>query len=295
MSTDTIENISWERYALLRYMELILYWEGRFTSTHFKDAFGIRRTKASSIMKEYQSLLPDNVDYSYAEKCYQLTPSFQPGFINKTVDEYLDLAGSGKLNSQFRLSIDRIPSINTANGLTRPVNPEILRCITSAIRYKNRIHVTYRSLKGGDGDERIIAPHSLIQAENRWHVRAFCERSGKHKDYVLHRFLTTPTLLGLRSSEAEPENDGPWSRHVNLVIKPNPYLNIERQKLVAHDYNMPEDMRIRLSIREPLVMYVALANRITSPHESEKNPFGHQLVIDNWDEVKHLMLHTVNV
>ena len=42
---------------------------------------------------------------------------------------------------------------------------------------------------------RLIAPHTLVYTGMRWHVRAYCEKNGQYRDFVLSRLRGEPELL----------------------------------------------------------------------------------------------------
>lgn len=46
-----------------------------------------------------------------------------------------------------------------------------------------------------DDETRLIAPHTLVFTSMRWHVRAYCEKNGDYRDFVLSRFRGEPELM----------------------------------------------------------------------------------------------------
>jgi predicted DNA-binding transcriptional regulator YafY len=159
-----------------------------------------------------------------------------------------------------------------------------------AVREKQRITVCYRSFSNPDGAERLIAPHTLVSAAGRWHVRAFCEKDQEFKDFMLHRFVSIPEIDSDRLELANPERDKEWFKTVEMVLIPNPALDPEQQQLVADDYAMGPDQQLPVSVRAPLVKYMVVELRIGTPEQAADNPNAHQLVLANRDELGGLIL-----
>lgn len=283
--------LSWERVAQFHLIEVIALWEGRLNSNHLKVAFSIGRSKASEIIKLYQQAVPDNIYHCNQVRGYIPETTFQPRFSHGEVHEYLDLLHSGSLRSShfYALQTWQAP-IDRVRSLTRPVNPDIVRVILQAVRESQRINVCYRSFSNPSGEERLIAPHTLVSADSRWHVRAFCERDRVFKDFMLHRFVDVPDLHGDSLSMASPSKDVEWYRKVELVLTPNPALLPEQQQLVADDYAMEQDKTLRISVRAPLVKYMVVALRIGTPEQTRINPKAHQLALANRDALDALIL-----
>ncbi len=166
----------------------------------------------------------------------------------------------------------------------------MVRVILTAVREKQRINVYYRSLSDPAGEERLIAPHTLVSADSRWHTRAFCERDRMFKDFMLHRFVSTPEIEGGRLAMAHPSNDSEWLRKVEMILVPNPALSPEQQQLVADDYAMGPARQLQITVRAPLVKYMVVALRIGTTEQTRKNPKAHQLTLANRDAMGGLIL-----
>lgn len=283
--------LNWERVAQFHLIEVIALWEGRLTTNHLKAAFSIGRSKASEIIKSYQRNVPDNIHLCNQARGYIPETRFQPRFSHGEVNEYLNLLHSGSIqnNHFYALQTGQAP-IDRVQPLTRPVDPEIVRVILQAVREGQRISVFYRSFSNPDGEERLIAPHTLVSADSRWHVRAFCERDRIFKDFMLHRFIDVPDVEGERLEIAHPANDLEWSQEVEMVVTPNPALKLKQQQLVADDYAMGPDKTMRVTLRSPLVKYMVVAFRLGTPEQTQTNPKAHQLALANREALSELIL-----
>jgi len=291
MEMNLKQALSWERLAQFHLIEVIALWEGRLTSNHLQQAFSIGRSKASEIFGAYQQCVPGNICHNTQARGYVPEESFAPRFSQGLVHEYLDLLHKSPLcdSHYFALQTGRAP-IDRLQPLTRPVNPDAVRVIIQAVREKKRISACYRSLSKPDGGERLMAPHTLVSAAGRWHVRAFCEDSRVFKDFMLHRFVAVPEIETDRLEIADPSRDKEWGHQVEMVLVPNPALSPLQQQLVADDYAMGTARQLRLKVRAPLVKYMAVELRIDSPEQTRENPNAHQLDLANRDELSGLIL-----
>jgi hypothetical protein len=283
--------LSWERVAQFHLIEVIVLWEGRLISNHLQSAFSIGRSKASDIISAYQLAAAGNINLCSQTRGYIPSEAFQPCFSSGEVHEYLDLLHSGSLRTShlYALQSGHAP-IDRLQPLTRAVNPDVVRVILQAVRENQRINVCYRSLSNPDGEERLIAPHTLVAADSRWHARAFCERDRMFKDFMLHRFVSVPDVHGARLDMAAPSKDADWKRQIEMVLIPNPALSPGQQQLVADDYAMGSARKRQITVRAPLVHYMAIALRIGTAAQTRNNPKAHQLALANRDALSGLIL-----
>lgn len=291
MEENLSNSLSWERFAQFHLIEVVALWEGRLTTNHLQTAFSIGRSKASIIIGIYQQEVSGNLSLCSQVRGYIPSKTFEPRYSRGEVNEYLALLHSGSiLNTQVYGLKTGQAAIEVVQTLTRPVSPDVVRTILHAMRDKKRIEVYYRSLTTPDGEERCIAPHTLVSAEGRWHVRAFCERDRTFKDFVLHRFVSVPEIYGDRLEKASPSYDTEWDRIVEMVVTPNSALLLTQQQLVADDYAMGADKLLHIPVRAPLVKYMMIALRIGTPEQTQENPNAHQLSLANRDELVGLIL-----
>jgi len=54
---------------------------------------------------------------------------------------------------------------------------------------------------------RLIEPHTLVYTGMRWHARAYCEKNGQYRDFVLSRLHGQPDLLDASPNTREQETD----------------------------------------------------------------------------------------
>jgi len=276
------------RYDLLlrlRLIEIVALWEGRLTTKHLCDYFGIRRQQASKDIKKYlEEIAPENLMYDSSQKGYLPTTNFKPVLTQGTAEEYLHLLErNNDLNLHFeRLDLGfghchQIPLPNRAIGA------EILRPIIKACHNNLRLEVDYRSINDPKPDGRVIAPHSLVFAANRWHVRAYCEKNQAYRDFVLTRFFNTPELEEPKSNFTE-QQDTSWNEMITVIIVADPRLTDEQKEVIECDYGM-NNGTLEITIRASLIAYLLRSLNIEI-HTINADPKAQQIVIQNLDAIK---------
>lgn len=283
---------SWEEGVVFHFIEVIVKWEGRLTRAHLQEAFSIGRDKASRLLTRYQRQVPDNIVLCPQQKGYLLSEAFKGEFSQGDVNEYLRLVRDRfESNPVMGLLPESNLAIEQVKLPSRQVNAEILQSLIQAIRDKQRTDVVYRSMNNPKGTGRIIAPHSLVFAEGRWHVRAYCEEKKRFLDFVIQRFVEVTDHLGPILVGTGLEDDGEWDQLVTLKLKPNPALSKAQRQLIADDYKLSVKGTLSVKVRAPLVKYLANSLRLTNLEAAMQSPQAHQLVLANHDEVQFYLIN----
>ena len=273
----------WAQLLRYRFIEIISQWEGRLTTRHLREVFGLGRQQASKDINNYKrSIGPGNLEYDAAAKGYRPSDIFTPVVSRGTVEEYLDIVSG---SSDIHQVLGRLPDALTATEVLRApgrqVPPEILRPLIRAARESRRVEVDYVSLSAPDREGRIIVPHTLVWTGQRWHVRGWCEKNQDYRDFVLSRFRGEPDILDL--SERTAKNDLEWHTWVDLTVIPDPRLSAAQQAVVAQDYGM-SDNQWHLSVRAKLLPYYLKLLQI-DPKDLKNDAKAQQLVILNLDDL----------
>ena len=278
----------WDLLLRYRLIEIISLWEGRLTTNHLMRAFGIGRQQASKDINTYLSEHgPGNLEYDRHLKGYRPTPGFRPVFTQGLADEYLhmmhtreDLAGSfeGLTVRELNTEVLLPPA--------RDLRPEILRPILKACREGKRVEIQYASLTNPEPEYRVIQPHTVVHSGYRWHARAWCEKSGEFRDFVLSRISETPGIT-LAATHGVKLDDA-WNTRVIVVLVPDPRLTTAQQAVIARDYGMQND-RLEIPTRGALVSYVLQQLRVDSEPET-RSPEAQQVVIGNGRDLKKWLL-----
>lgn len=149
-----------------------------------------------------------------------------------------------------------------AIGRTAPL-ADILRPILLAINDRRLVLVEYHSRNGGH-TRRILAPHSLVDVVNRYHVRAWDYEKNRFADFLLSR-ITNCRILDQENGEKIPEyndeqipeyvdnsKDQDWRTNVNLEISVKEGENLMAAIL---DFGLGEDGKKRARIKKALSQY----------------------------------------
>ena len=189
--------IRWDLLVRYRFIETLALWEGRLTTRHLCDTFGIGRQQASKDINHYlRHIGPGNLVYDKFLKGYKPTEAFAPQVTQGLADEYLHLmARNNELMNVFESLSLNVANVEVVKHPVRDVKPDVLRPIMQAARQQKRLEVDYVSLNHPDREGRIIVPHTLVYSGLRWHVRAWCEKNAGYRDFVLSRFRSIPEIL----------------------------------------------------------------------------------------------------
>ena len=273
----------WDLLLRYRFIETLALWEGRLTTRHLCDTFGIGRQQASKDINNYiREVGPGNLEYDKFLKGYKPTAEFKPRVTQGLADEYLHLmARNNELMNVFESLSLNVANVEVLSLPVRDVKPEVLRPIMQAARQQKRLDVDYVSLNHPDREGRIIVPHTLVYCGLRWHVRAWCEKNGEYRDFVLSRFRGIPEIMD--DSEHGLEEDTDWNTHVVVRIAPDPRLQREQREVVEMDYGM-ENGVLEVPTRARLVTYVLQLLHI-EPNELADDPTAQQIVVENRSEL----------
>ncbi len=274
----------WDLLLRYRLIEIIAQWEGRLTTNHLRDTFGIGRQQASKDINNYlDEVAPGNLEYDKYLKGYKPTAKFKPKVTKGVVDEYLHLLNrNNQLSNTFESLILQVANTEVLTLPVRNIKPEVIRPIVTAARQCKKIEVDYVSVNNPNREGRIIVPHTLAFTGLRWHVRAWCEKNQDYRDFVLSRFRGTPDIEG--ESEHNIEGDAVWNKRIAIKIKPDPRLSPEQRAVVGQDYGMTRGM-LKIETRAALAQYALQALRIDT-HTLNAKPTAQQIIIANFNEIK---------
>lgn len=281
---QSIESVRWDLALRYRLIETVAWWEGRLTTGHLMQSFGISRQQASKDINTYiAEHAPKNLTYDKHLKGYVPSLKFAPKFIDNSASAYLHLL------SQNKERAPHIEGLALAYAHTevlkvpdRSVRPEVLRPLVRACREGLRLECEYVSLANPVPETRLIAPHTLIYTGMRWHVRAFCEKNRDYRDFVLSRFRGEPDVLDV--SENGREEDAGWSSEVTVIIEPDPRLKPDQKAIVAQDYGMQQE-QLLIPSRGALVQYVLQRYQI-DPNKIQAKAAAQQIVVANLEELR---------
>lgn len=274
----------WDLLLRYRAIEIIAMWEGRLTTNHLCDSFGIGRQQASKDINNYLlEVGPGNLIYDQQLKGYRPTEVFAPKVTTGQVDEYLHLLNrNNDLSNTFESLPLQFANTEVLTVPIRSIRPEIIRPIVTAARQKRRLEVDYVSINHPNREGRVIAPHTLVYSGLRWHIRAWCEKNQDYRDFVLSRFRGTPEVMDASTHSATDDRD--WNTYVVLKLKPDDRLSKPQKKVVAEDYGMTRGV-LAIRMRATLIRYSLQLLQID--HKVvDITPESQQLIIANRDEIR---------
>jgi len=287
--SDKVWPFRWDLLLRYRYIEIIALWEGRLTTRHLCETFGIGRQQASKDINTYlREVGPGNLDYDKHLKGYTPSPAFAPAVTQGVADEYLHLmARNNELSSMFDSLNLQMANIEVLNVPLRDVRPEVLRPLVTAARQQKRLEVDYVSVHNPDRDGRVIVPHTIVHTGLRWHVRAWCEKNQDYRDFVLSRFRGEADIMD--ASDHGHEDDLRWHERVRIRVVPDSRLSQEQQDVVAQDYGM-EGGVLEIETRAALVQYALQSLRIDTSVVQIK-PEARQIMVENLAALEPYLFH----
>lgn len=279
-----LRKIRWDLAMRYRLIETIALWEGRLTTQHLIQSFGISRQQASKDINSYISEhAPKNLTYDTRLKGYTPTRQFRPRFIDRSASAYLHMLNQSRERAPHIDGLERAYAHTEVVELPdRSVRPEVLRPLLRACREGLRLEAEYVSFNTPSVEVRVIAPHTLVFTGMRWHVRAYCEKNRAWRDFVLSRFRGTPELLD-RTAHGRDYDPG-WNTKVDVILEPDARLLAEQKAIIETDYAM-QDGRLVLPTRGALVQYVLQRYQL-DPTKLHPNPAAQQIQVTNLETLK---------
>ena len=214
LTNDVISNTqeSWQRKERLRFIDAKLFWTGTIRRDDICQVFELHTTNASKDIQLYIELAENNLAYDRKAKVYRTTPEFEPISRQHKTSDLLAYTTLGIPWSGY------IPSyLNVVELPIRQPSSLITRNILHSIHEGSGVEITYRSMNNPDGVTRWIFPKVVIFDGLRWHTRAFDEKSGEYRDFVLSRIAAT----GKQKPSTNIPNDPGWEKRVEIRIVPH--------------------------------------------------------------------------
>lgn len=209
------------------FIELMLIWEGSLTAKHVSEQFEIHEKLSAQIIKQYKSIYPENIEFNAQLNGYECASSMRAQFTDGSLHDYVNI-------------IANEDSITHLAMPSRNLKPLLVRPILQAIREQRRLKIEYASVNRAQFTERLIQPHNIVFDGLRWHVRAYCEKNHAYRDFVLSRFSNQSPSELLGSADQFDLQDELWQSIVKVEIIPDPRLSLDRQGIIALDFDMEE-------------------------------------------------------
>ena len=118
----------------------------------------------------------------------------------------------------------------------------------------------------------------MVYTGSRWHVRAYCEKNGEFRDFVLSRFKNIETE---GKSSHTKDDDDLWNTPVTIKLAPDRRLSKGQKEVLIGEYNM-QDGQLHIDTTGALAHYMLRELRV----EPRANPTEQQLEIVNFQEIE---------
>ena len=282
-------DVKWSTRQRLQYIEVMAWYTGVVSRSDVARAFGLSDPAATKDLKLYSDLAPGNLVYNHSVFGFVPGEHFSAVFADIRPAAVLPVIAANLAVANGPYGAEPIYGLATAS-LPLPArlpSPQTLAQITRAIHGRRKLQVSYRSLSNRDGDaglsERIIEPHTLVDAGLRWHVRAYNAQSCDFRDFVLSRITGAQCLDAPAESSVQYDDD--WVETVTLRLAPHRGLDAARRESLLLDYGASGDV-IEVNVRRALLGYVLQRLSVDTTPDHALNPNAYQLMLLNRDEIE---------
>ena len=265
----------------------ILLWEGRLNNARLREIFDLSSVRASEWIREFRETYLGWTEWNSKTRSYHATMkayrSDGSGEQRKQSDatslsQYLGLVGiphSVAEPSQSRAIWAAFPDLSVPS-------PRTFALVSEAIRERQTLQITYRSMREPTPHLRVIAPHSLIRAGRRWHLRAFSSTNQDFRDYALGRVEKVERLDS--PAERTEKDDRAWMTKVPVRLVAHPDLTPEQEALIRFEYFNNTAARVD-TCRGALVSYFIQDVRAAIDPAKQRPP-DFQMAVANIEEVR---------
>ncbi|MGD0960030.1 MAG: hypothetical protein ABSB19_09505 [Methylomonas sp.] len=263
--------------ARLQWLEDRIFWLGELNRSDLVSRFSISLQQASSDIKLYQELAPKNMLYNGSKKIYFKSDNFCPLFPK---DHKLWLATNDFENKTLR-SIQCVP----VKPIKRSISDLVLMSVSRSYLHRIPISILYQSMKNDVPTSKTICPHTIVETEIRWHIRAWDADKRTFTDIVPGRILDVREDMDTEWIGSEADTS--WNTKVEIILEPSSKLSVSQRAIVERDYQMENGCLI-IEIRECLVyyqlssMYLVDAVRELQGEPADRN-FG--VAVKNWQDL----------
>ena len=242
-------------YRRFGFIETLAYWGDGITAGRLAQAFGIARQNAQKTLDAYRDRHPEQLFYDPSLKRHRPTRNFRPHYTSVDVGRFLEYQRGLHLTGRFLEEPDglELPFVDVDVLHPRRTYTGAARAVLVALRSRQAIYVLYNSRH--ERSWRRLSPHTLVHADMRYHVRAYCERLANYGDFVISRMEEAEDPdASAWISDAE---DRSWHTYVTVEYRINPALPPETQRMIRHEYGLGDNAStLKMRTRKALAQYV---------------------------------------
>lgn len=259
----------------LAFIDFALYFLGEVTRKDLIDRFAVGHAATTRDFALYKEILPDNLKLDMRSKKYYKQPGFEPMFnldLKKTLATISLGYGDGFSGHQ-----DFPIQCESPTSLTVPRTP-IMAALCEGIYRNKLLQIEYISTSSGKST-RVIAPHSLVDSGNRWHVRSFDRKNEQFMDVVCNRVTSVTILDEEPTADERVEADRQWQKYIEVELIPHPHQG--NPEAIELDYEM-EDGKLVIEVRAALAGYLLRKWEVDCSEDGRLHEYvGYQLALAN--------------
>lgn len=235
----------------LEYLEFMLRFRGWISRSDLTERFGLGEAAATRDIRLYRDLAPDNMLLNQSTKKYEIQESIFLPIFDLRVQAALSKLRGGKICEA--LCMGDSDGILCPSRLVLP-DVDVLSTITRAISQGSVLKTTYRSVKNGQSNKRLV-PHALFDNGIHWYMRAYDLDDEGFRDYALTRICKVDINRSESNVPDQKNKDFQWGRMVSLELVPHPNCkNVKQPKTIEHDFNMINGV-LKLMVRATVAGY----------------------------------------
>ncbi|MEI5996294.1 WYL domain-containing protein [Paraburkholderia bengalensis] len=273
--------------ARLDAMWLVLIWEGELGRSRVMKLFGIGETRASQWIKELREAYPDTMLWNTRTRTFKAIDAGYARFEQEYSTARLRAASLSRYLALTGLPLDdpgqRGDGIQWASypDMSAPA-PAIFSRLRQAILRREMVSIEYASMNNPEPHLRRIAPHGLIKAGRRWHVRAYCERAAGFRDFAIGR-ISGLEQLAIESAHLETE-DTAWNTWVRVELVAHPGLSLPQAQVIQREFFNSGKRRVE-QCRGSLLHYFLQDLMVAIEPATQQAP-DYQLAVANPREIE---------
>lgn len=283
MGTDN--NAITEHIGRMQQLQTLLAWEGRLNNARIRQLFGLSTPRASVWIRALREAHPDWVRWDARNRSYIATPSsYAQAGAETSLDRYIGIVGLSNTIEPLTGS----PTLQAAFPALATPRAEIFGPINRAIQAQASIEILYSSLQHPEPHRRVIHPHRLVRTDQRWHVRAYCEKNDSFRDFNLGRIREVRATNNQHFVSGS--NDTAWHTLITVRFVAHPDLAPAQARVVREEYFAGAASRVE-TCRAPLVHYfIRSVQAAVDP--AKHTPPEHVLAVFNTEELAPWLLPT---
>ncbi|WP_233081867.1 WYL domain-containing protein [Rheinheimera soli] len=281
-----LTEINYAQRERLAFIDFCLQFIGQLSRADLVNHFKTGLASCSRDLTLYKELAPNNMTLKHETKQYYRTAEFKPVYEHNAEAILASLCrgfGDG-LSHTVRPSEKCIDS-------TRLIHPssETIATLMRAINNRLAVSCDYISLTSGE-TSRIIVPHAIANNGQRWHVRAYDQKSKEFRDFVCTRLQNATELKKPISNTQSGNYDKEWHNilTIELVVHPS----VSHPRAIEMDFGMDGGV-LRLEVREALLGYLMRQWNVDCSHNATLTLGDCHLWLKNISELGKLACLTI--